>query len=148
MKRIFTYALSTLLLFAAGCQKADDGPTIPASTDIFGRWRLDKMVGGLTGQRVSYPTPPITDVFNQDSSFQRCTGGSCVALTTYFIRTQRSFITGKQERILTIQKRVYLAAPDTGSVLLNDRYRILEIGNNLILDQDRPDGYTNYYQRM
>lgn len=144
MNRCF-FLFVALSLALAACTTPTPAPT---GTGLVGRWNLEKTVGGFTGRGVSYPQYPVTDVFTPDSTYQRCDSGGCTPFTQYYIRTERSYISGRPERILTIMRRVFLGRPDTGSVLLKDRYRIDELNARLTISQDGPDGETYYYSRL
>lgn len=146
MTRCLLLSVAPLLALAA-CTTPIPAP-VPTGTSLFGRWKLVKMVGGFTGRIVSYPASPIIDLFTPDSTYQSCSGGRCTPFTQYYIRTERSYISGRPERILTIMRRVFLGRPDTGSVLLKDRFRINEVNTRLTIAQDGPESDTYFYSRL
>ena len=45
-------------------------------------------------------------------------------------------------------RRVFLGRPDTGSVLLKDRFRINEVNSRLTIAQDGPESDTYFYSRL
>jgi hypothetical protein len=122
----------------------------PEPTQIFGEWHWVSSVGGLTGKDVLTPAlvgATRTLSFTRDSLFVQCEGSPCSLPTKFTLRTEQSFLDGQPRLILTVRRRLYLAAPDTGFQELVNRYRVSEVSNTLRLDQERPDGYTETYSR-
>ncbi|TGD79873.1 hypothetical protein [Hymenobacter wooponensis] len=133
-----------LLLSASGCGGE------PEPTGIFGEWQWISSVGGLTGKDVL--TPAIVGAqrtlsFTRDSMFVQCDADQCSVPTKFILRQERSWLDAQQHLILTVRRRLYLAAPDTGFVVLVNRYRVSEVSGTLRIDQERPDGYVETYYR-
>ena len=134
----------------SGCREKKKEDPRPVSTEIFGEWQWVSSIGGFTGKQVS--TPASTGInllyrFNRDSTFVQCNNGQCSKVEKFSTRMERSYVLGVQRLILTIPRRIYLAPPDTGYHVLRDRYLIQEVSNNLVIDQDGPDGIEMVFSR-
>ena len=59
----------------------------------------------------------------------------CLDPVVFTVRKERSLLFGDVRSVLTIQRKVYLAPPDTGFHVLKDRYLINEVSEIWILDK-------------
>ena len=104
MKRITSLLLSSALL-GSSCKK-EAGPS-----ELFGDWQWVSSTGGITGKEVYTPASinlSRTLSFTRDSMFVQCDNGRCSVPIKFTSRTARSFLTGEQALILTLQRRIYL----------------------------------------
>jgi hypothetical protein len=137
------FALTALLLGSSCGQE-------PAPSEIFGEWQWVSSVGGITGKEVLTPAvvgSQRTLSFTRDSLFVQCEVGQCSRPIKFLLRQEKSWLDGQQHLILTVRRRVYLVAPDTGYHEFINRYRVREVSNTLRIDQERPDGYVETYKR-
>jgi len=146
MKHFISLYSCILLLGISSCKKNEQPPV---STEIFGEWIWLYSLGGLTGNQVTKPSIGMesTYKFTRDSLWTQCYNGKCEVPTKFTMRMERSILFGDNRMILTIRRRVHLAQPDTGSVIIKDRYLVDEVSNELHIAQDIPDGFGEFYSR-
>jgi hypothetical protein len=147
MKYLVSVCVFCLLLGSTSCEKNEQRPI---SHELIGHWRWLYSLGGLNGKQVMTPAAGTVSTyrFTPDSSWTQCYNGKCDAPTKFTLRTERSVLFGSNRLILTLRRRARLAPPDTGSVLIKDRYLVDELSNELHIAQDTPDGFGEYYSRQ
>lgn len=116
---------------------------------LVGDWVWVSSKGGFTGKAVYKPKPGIETIyrFTRNKEWSTCTNGICKPFTLFTLGQERSTLTGNEQLILTLRRRVPLALPDTGTHILLDRYLVREISDSLRIDQDGPDGFGELYSR-
>lgn len=133
------------LLGGNACQQEPPSP----GEGLAGDWQWVRSQGGFTGKQVLKPAPGQALVyrFTRDGYWSECFNGVCSRPTPFTLQREPSVLTGDQQLVLTLHRRVELAPPDTGTHLLPSRLVVQEISDTLHLIDDWADGYGQYYRK-
>ena len=139
----------------SGCREKKKEDPRPVSTEIFGEWQWVSSIGGFTGRQETTPASTgdqLTYTFHRDSTFVSCVGSKsvptqCLDPVVFTVRKERSLLYGDVRSVLTIQRKIYLAPPDSGFHILKDRYIINKISENFDIRQDYPSGFGMKFRR-